>query len=404
MYRKSIKNIVRLFSAILTIVLLCNITTFAGNKVENKTTEKTVFEHPFDYVGQTAFGEVSGMLTWKENQVTSFLTSEYHYLYNYDLNGYRVEKQIYSLKDQSKHWTIKYVWAKNQVERFEFINSQEEILTVSGIYNEAQNLIGFKTKDFDCFFQLDEQSIVGLLNSEKEEIVRIEDAKNNPVITLNQTSIDNDLLLLIIMTIPGVASLTILDYESGIETTPISSSALIVKPPVPKNVQRTRSTSYQIIVYRYQPKGASINPFGHLDIRINQYGKHFSYADYDKDANFLIIKDSTAYLNHQSNYQTYEAAYLWVSNAVLNSVYTFFSFPIVFRYNSGNFDGQYWKITSGSYANYNLLSRNCSTIIRDALAKGYGSGILNQYSSNWSSLNTPNSVFGMVRYLEGVYA
>lgn len=396
-------KIVSLFSFIIVLSLLFNCTSFAFNNVAQKNSDDIVLEYPSDYTGQTSFGEVSGTLTWAKNQVSSFNTADKIYTYEYNANGYRTIKKIVSKDAPANYWIINYIWNSNQVEYFNFINNHGQSMNVSALFNENGKTIGFTCNNSTYFFNVHEETITGLNNLENETIVEFQYIQNQPMVFTNSTSFDDEFLILAVLTIPAVIDSTILDYESGIETTIKSSSALIVKAPVHKQTSQARTASYQIIVYRYKNKGITVNPFGHLDIRFNQYSKHYSYANYDGGANFLIITDSTAYLNHQSNYQTYETSNLWISNNAFHAIYGFYNFPLQFKYDSGNFAGKYWKITSGPYMTYNLATKNCATIVRDALAKGYGTNVLNNYSSNWSNLSTPNAVFGMARYLQGVW-
>lgn len=399
MFNRHFKKIIRSFSMTMIVVLLCTITVFAGNNENDSFAQNLNIERPQTYTGDTYQGKVSGKLTWDENRVASFATNENHYIYKYDSNGYRLAKQIKSPDNSLCFWTIKYDWNEQAVQQFEFINDSGYSVTLSALFNDLNEVVGLSDGVDDYFFRLASEGITGLMNSNNELLATL----SNNKITSNISKFNDDLLLLAVLTVPAVMGDTLLDYESGIETTPERSSALIVKLPIPNSTMQARADSYQVIVYRYKNKGITANPFGHLDIRFNQYGKHFSYADYEGVANFLIIKNSEQYLSHQSNYQTYEASHLWVSNNPFHSMYTFFSLPIMYCYPSGNFSGDYWKVTSGAYTTYNLLTRNCATIVRDALASGYGAGIMSQYSSNWANLNTPASVFELVRYLERVW-
>lgn len=403
MRKKCSKKIMTLLPIILVIALLCNLTAFAGNIPTEVYSHQTIIERPLEYTGQNCFGEVTGKLTWRGNQVSSFTTEDIEYLYEYNNSGQRIEKRITLLDDSSKRWVIRYNWENEQVNQFEFTNPQQESAIFSGLYDETEKLIGFHNQNSSYFFKLNREKIAGIVNLDGEDIVVIQNTNGEDVITSNTSGMDDELLFLIILTLPAMVADNILDYESGIETTPVESSALIVKPPVQSELSKNRELSYQIVIYRYKPKGISGNPFGHLDARFNLYGRHYSYADYDSGANLLIVTDSDAYLSHQSNYQTYETANLWVSNNTFHSIYGFYNFPLLHKYDSGNFSGRYWKITSGPYTTYNLLNRNCSSIVRDALATGYGPANLNNYSSNWSNFNTPNSVFEMALYLQRVW-
>lgn len=172
------------------------------------------------------------------------------------------------------------------------------------------------------------------------------------------------------------------------------------------------ATKKYVYVYFYlHPFGKSKNFFGHLDLSIS--GKSFSYGSYDigKKAANLFIANTYSYESYirtkKSNFYVVGTVKLSVTNNEYKKIVNYYSSLSKRKsFASDKFKGTYYKITKGKYVKYKYLTRNCATMVYDAIESAMKTKIVKFVKSHpvfAQFLNTPRGVYNFLIALKNYY-
>lgn len=375
------KKLVKLFITVffITAMLCTTIPAFAadGNAPQN--------EALINYTGENFSGEVTGKIKTDGNQVLVFEDDTYRYEYQYDDNGVRIAKDIYALPYSSGStpiWQIGYIWQENQVVGYTYTDENRQKSNLSICRNDAGVLEGFLLNGTKYDLITDGyEEITGLRSGNQVWNVSY-DSQNKICLSASASSTDTELLKMILLTVPFSMNSTVLDYESGYEYNPntVSSAPIIQKRSGSAPEITPFASNNKIVVYLSTPQSASINPFGHLEIKINS--SIHSYATYNHkegNGNYLITSDVTNYHAYQRTERNYKITFCFVNvtssqNSSILSFYTAQN-KIKIRTPSEYYKGTIYKIQRGKYKDYILTEVNCATFVMDGLKRAFASRI-----------------------------
>ena len=395
------KKLVKLFITVffITSMLCTTIPAFAadGNTPQNETLT--------NYTGENFSGEVTGKIKTDGNQVLVFEDDTYRYEYQYDDNGVRIGKTIYTLPYSSKStpiWQIGYIWQGDQIVGYTYTDDNQQQANLSICRNDAGVLEGFLLNGTKYDLITDGyEEITGLKSGNQVWNISY-DSQNKICLPASASSTDTELLKMILLTVPFSMNSTVLDYESGYEYD--FNAVDSVPAPI---IQRHSDTAPEItpfasnskiVVYLPTPQKASLNPFGHLEIKIN-FTIH-SYATYNHkegNGNYLITGDTIKYHDYQRTHKNYKITFCFVNvtasqNSSVLSFYTAQS-KIKIRTPSEYYKGTIYKIQLGKYKNYILTEANCATFVLDGLKKAFASRI-NYLTNLYGAIPpTPTKIF-----------
>lgn len=384
------KKLIKLFITVffITAMLCTTIPAFAadGNAPQNETLT--------NYTGENFSGEVTGKIKTDGNQVLVFEDDTYRYEYQYDDNGVRIAKTIYALPYSSKStpiWQIGYVWQGNQIVGYTYTDENQQKSNLSICRNGDGVLEGFLLNGAKYDLITDGyEEITGIQSNNQVWNVSY-DSQNKICLSASAGSTDTELLKMILLTVPFSMNATVLDYESGYEYNPNAvSSTPVIQERNNSAPEITPLANTYVHVYLYKPTGISTNPFGHLDIKIDN--RIHSYASY-KSGNYLIASIVADYHTYQQKKYKITFCAISVTAAQKSSILSF--------YNSQNKEekapaafsgGVIYKITSGKYKTYLLPTVNCATFVIDGLRKAFNSRI-NYLVQTYKPMNTPSDMF-----------
>lgn len=245
-----------------------------------------------------------------------------------------------------------------------------------------------------CFLQDDFGEIISITNNDNKIIDVSYDECNKIVLNIKDNKYYNlDLIKIILLTVPFTFEDVILDYETGNEYSPKSLNNLNenINNYEIENKITLKASKTNIYVYLYKPTGLSTNPFGHLDININN--QIHSYAAYES-GNYLIASSIPSYQRYQRKKYSITSCAISVTSSEKSKILGFYNAQNkTKKATSNNFhNGTIYKINTGKYKTYKLTSVNCATFVLDGLKSAFNERI-NYLTYTYKPNNTPSDIF-----------
>lgn len=367
------KKLAKLFVTVFFITaMLC--TTIPAFAADNRAPQNETLTN---YTGENFSGEVTGKIKTDGNQVLVFEDDTYRYTYQYNDNGVRTAKNIYALPYSSKSmpiWQIEYIWQGNQIVGYTYTDANQQKANLTICRNGDGILEGFLLNGAKYDLITDGyEEITGLQSGNQVWNISY-DSQNKIYLSASANQTDTELLELILLTVPFSMNSTVLDYESGYEYDPNAvSSGPVIQERSNSAPEITPFVAQYVYVYLYQPTGVSLNPFGHLDIQINN--QIHSYASYDS-GNYLIATSVSNYHNYQRKKYSITTCNISVTTSQKSSILSFYtSQNKIYKAEAAFSGGKIYKIQLGKYRDYILTEVNCATFVMDGLKKAFASRI-----------------------------
>lgn len=184
--------------------------------------------NPLNYQGYNVEGEmITGTLNWNGRFLSSFENDTIKIKYQYDLNGYRTQKEVFEKQtyaDGSFSWELdyrqSYIWNEGVLTSLICDSGDGEETNINIIYDQEGNPTGFVSSLGVPYFYLKDidENVIGLVMADGDVFASISyDIWGKPEIVFNSENlIPTEVEMMTLLSSPVIYHGFIYDYEIGL--------------------------------------------------------------------------------------------------------------------------------------------------------------------------------------------